>query len=480
MSGTYELAVIGAGPAGIEAALTAAEAGVNTVLIDDLPQAGGQYYRPLPPAFEPSRHTRTEKEGEFLINLLDGLPLTKLYNALTWGIFKEEAGEGWLVALYGPGATRQVHARTLVLANGAYDTPVAFPGWTLPGVITAGAALTLLKTQRVAPAKRALVTGTGPLLLSVAAHLIEAGVEVVAVCESTRLLMKAIPYGPAILSQWNRLLEGVHYFSTIFQGRTPYRMGWSIVEARGKDQVEEAVIARVDGSGVLIPGAAQTVSVDTVVCGYSLTPNTGLARMIGCDLEYLPRRGGWVPVRDATMRTSLPDVYVVGDGAGIGGAENALLEGRIAGAAVALETGHLSQQKAGEIYGRIKTDLAKQRRYGRMLGDLFSPKPGLISLAREDTIICRCEEITLGEIKAAVADGARTIGEVKMVTRTGMGNCQGRMCERSVAGAIVQALAAEGATPETVGYYSIRPPLHPLPVGFLAESASENSTDVGA
>jgi bacterioferritin-associated ferredoxin len=140
---------------------------------------------------------------------------------------------------------------------------------------------------------------------------------------------------------------------------------------------------------------------------------------------------------------------------------------------VALETGHLTKQKAGEIYGRIKPDLAVQRRFGRMLGNLFSPRPGLISLAREDTILCRCEEITLGEVKAAVADGARTIGEVKMVTRAGMGNCQGRMCERSVAGAIVQALAAEHATPEMVGYFSIRPPLHPLPVGFLAEAGVE-------
>jgi NADPH-dependent 2,4-dienoyl-CoA reductase/sulfur reductase-like enzyme len=195
--------------------------------------------------------------------------------------------------------------------------------------------------------------------------------------------------------------------------------------------------------------------------------------MIGCKFEYQPHKGGWVPWRDETLQTSVPGVYMTGDCAGIGGAENSRLEGQIAGAAVALETGHINKQKAGEFYGRIKSDLVQQRRFGKMLGDLFSPQPGLISLAHDDTIICRCEEITLGEVKAAVAAVARTIGEAKMVTRVGMGNCQGRMCERSVVNAIIQELIMEDVTPETVWMYSIRPPLQPLPVGFLAEAGME-------
>jgi bacterioferritin-associated ferredoxin len=171
------------------------------------------------------------------------------------------------------------------------------------------------------------------------------------------------------------------------------------------------------------------------------------------------------------MRTSLPGVYAVGDGAGIGGAENARLEGRMAGNAVAVEAGYLNPKKAGEIYAGLRPALARQRRFGRLLGALFIPRPGLISLAQDETILCRCEGITLGEVKAAVADGARTIGEVKLITRTGMGNCQGRICERSVGAAIVQALATQPVTPESVGGYSIRPPLHPLPLVNLAEAS---------
>ena len=473
MSETFELAVIGAGPAGLEAAITAAESGVKTVLIDAFPQAGGQYYKALPAAFTASRKTAVEKEGQLLVQMVNGLPVTRLYNALTWGIFKEENGPGWLITLYGSDVPKQVHARMLVLASGAYDTPVAFPGWTLPGVITCGAALILLKSQRAAPFKRALLSGTGPLLLSGAAHLIDAGVEVVGVCECNRLKPGAVLYGPTMLGEWQRLEEGASYLSILARGKAPYKMGWSVVEAHGKEHVEEAVIARISDSGVAITGTQQTIPVDTVVCGYGLTPNSGLARMIGCKFEYDAHKGGWRPRRDETMQTSLPGVYAAGDCAGIGGAENSRLEGRIAGTAAALETGHLSKQQAGEFYGRIKTKLAQQRRFGKLLGDLFTPQPGLISLAHDDTIICRCEEIRLAEVKAAVAAGARTIGEVKMVTRVGMGNCQGRMCEHSVVNAIIQELVQEKVTAETVGMYSVRPPLQPLPVGVLAEAGAE-------
>jgi NADPH-dependent 2,4-dienoyl-CoA reductase/sulfur reductase-like enzyme len=468
MNEIYELAVIGAGPAGMEAVIAASEAGVKTVLIDGLPREGGQYYRKPSVAFTSSRKTAVEKEGDLLTQRLARTPATQIFNALTWGIFKEEKGEGWLVGLYGQNAPKWLHARTLVLANGAYDIPVAFPGWTLPGVITSGAALILVKSQHVAPGQRALVAGSGPLLLSSAAHLIDAGVEVVSVCETTRLFPKGVLYAPILLGQLQRVQEGVHYLNLLTRKKVPYRTGWSILEVRGKDHVEEALIARVDSRGIPYTGTIRTERVDTVVCGFGLTPNTGLARMIGCKLEYQPKKGGWIPLRDPMLQTSLPGVYAAGDGAGICGAENARLEGRLAGTAIAHQTGHLSDQEAGKIFEQIGPGLARQRRFGRMLGDLFSPKLGWTSLARDETLLCRCEEVSLGEVKGAVADGARTLGEVKMVTRAGMGNCQGRMCECSVVGAIVQALLAEGASPDSVGMYSIRPPLHPLPIEFLA------------
>jgi len=469
MSETYELGVIGAGPAGMEAVIAASEAGVRTVIVDGLLQEGGQYYRKSITA----SGSDDEKERNILVERLADAPAARIFNALTWGIFKEEKGEGWLVGLYGPSSPKWLHVRTLVLANGAYDTPVAFPGWTLPGVMTSGASLILTKSQHVAPGRRALVVGSGPLLLSSAAHLIEAGVEVVGVCETSRIFTKGILYAPIMLGQLRRVGEAIQYLRLLSSKKVPYLTGWSILEARGKDHVEEALIAKVDSQGFPIAGTTQTKRVDTIVCGFGLTPNTGLARMIGCKMEYQPKIGGWIPVRDSMLQTSLSGIYVAGDGAGIRGAENARLEGRLAGMAVALQTGHLSGQQAAKFFHRIGPGLARQRRFGRLLGELFPPQRGWISLARGDTLLCRCEEVSLDEIKTAIANGARTLGEVKMVTRVGMGNCQGRMCERSVVETIIQALVAEGATPESVGMYSIRPPLHPLPISFLAEAGLE-------
>jgi len=473
MTETFDLAVIGGGPAGMEAAVTAAEHGVKTILIDNFPNPGGQYYKAMPDAFKLGNMTKTEKDGAFLYEMVRALPVTLVKNALVWGIFPDEKQGGWLVAIYGENAPRKIHAKTLVLATGAYDTPVAFPGWTLPGVITAGAALVMTKTQRIAPGKRALVAGTGPLLLSAAAHLIDAGVKIDAVCEVSRPIFKAIPHVFTALGQLGRISEGITYMSKMVAAGTPYKMGWTILEARGGDRVEEAVIARVDQTCREIPGTRKTLPVDTVIVGFHLIPNTGLARMLGCQFEYALEKGGWVPLRDETMQSSLPGVFIAGDGAGIGGAELARLEGRTAGLASAVHIGKASEQQAGGVFGKFKHELQAQRAYARMLGALFTPQPFLSNLATDETLVCRCEEITLREVKEAVAAGARTIGEVKMITRTGMGNCQGRMCERNVANAIVAALAAERATPEQVGCFSIRPPLHPLPVEALAEAAED-------
>ncbi len=188
--------------------------------------------------------------------------------------------------------------------------------------------------------------------------------------------------------------------------------------------------------------------------------------MIGCEFNYKADKGGWVPLRNENMQSSINDVYIVGDGASIGGAENAQIEGKIAGFDIAFQTGHISQETAQRKIKELLPDLNNQQRFGRLYSDLFTPQPGLISLVNDETILCRCEEVTFAEVKKAVAMGAKTIGEVKMLTRAGMGNCQGRMCEHSISNAIVEALSSEFATHQSVGFNSIRPPLHPLPVNF--------------
>ena len=304
----FDVAIIGAGPGGMEASLQASDAGLKTVVIDSYPQSGGQYFMQTPQKFAVEHKTGSEIEGKELIEKF-GIDDTKKYlNALTWAIFKEEDKDSWLIGLYGTSCPNYVRAKYLILANGAYDTPIAFPGWTLPGVVTCGAALILLKTQRIIPGNRVLVSGTGPLLLSAAAHLIDAGVEVVAVTKSSKLFPRGLRHGFTMLGHKHRLKEGAVYMRKIIGSKTPYKMGTSIIEAIGTEKVESAVISKIDHNGSPIKGTEEQFEVDLVVSGYSLTPNTGLARMIGCKMDYQPGKGGWVPRRDDYFQTSIPGV----------------------------------------------------------------------------------------------------------------------------------------------------------------------------
>ncbi len=467
---SYQLAVIGAGPGGLKAANSAAELGVRTILIDSYPQPGGQYFMQPASNFSATHLTKTEVEGLNLIQEVNENAVTTLVNTLVWGIFKEENSSQWLVALYGKEKPYYIHADYLILACGAYDSPVAFPGWTLPGVITCGAALILLKSQRIAPGKRVLVSGTGPLLLSVSAHLISAGVEVVAICDANHFLPRGLKYITSMLGQRKRLAEGIRYYWQILRSKTPYKIGWSIQTAVGNNKVEQAIISRLSPEGIPITDSQIDLNIDLVVSGYSLTPNTGLVRMIGCEMNYQAEKGGWIPYRNENLETSKKGVFCIGDGAAIGGAENAQLEGQIAAWHVAQRYSKIDVMTLRKKMSEIKPYLRKQQQFGRLYADLFTPPANVFSLASDATHLCRCEEVTLAEVKAAVSMGARTIGEVKMLTRAGMGNCQGRMCEHSVSAAIVTALADEKISRGQVGYYSIRPPLHPLPSAFLAEA----------
>jgi NADPH-dependent 2,4-dienoyl-CoA reductase/sulfur reductase-like enzyme len=471
-----ELVVVGAGPAGIQAGLTAAESGVNVVLIDSSSQPGGQYFRQLPSSFQANDRTHHQAEAASLLSRLRSSKVRVLSSTTVWGAFAATAGDCWELALNGPSAPPSLSSRALILATGAYDRPIAFPGWTLPGVMTAGAAQTLLKSQRILPGRRVVLSGTGPLQLAVAASLVRAGAEVSAVLEGSSFGLSNARQVGALWGQWDRVREGWSYLRTL--RRVPYHFGRAVIAARGNGQVEEAVIARLDSNWRPVPGSEQTVKVDTILIGYGFIPSTELSRLLGCRHEYDLRRGGYVPVRDETMQTSLPGVYVAGDGAGIGGAELSALEGQVAGLSAAAMLGHMSPARASEKIQHLQRRLSRQRKFAAMLGDFYTPGQGFFDLARDDTIICRCEEVTAGDIRAAAADGVRSTTELKALTRLGMGNCQGRICGE-LAARILAREAGLGedylASRHATGVFTPRPPIHPVALGDMALGAMEEA-----
>ncbi len=456
----HEVVVVGGGPAGIRAAVAAAGAGARVLLLDEAPRPGGQIYRQLPgeirsAAGDPLGPAR--RKGDPLLAALARAAVTVRPGVEVWGILPDR-----IVLVQQAGRAAALRAAALVLATGAYDRPAALPGWTLPGVITAGGVTALVKAQGVLPGRRVLLAGTGPLLLAAAAALVRGGARVVGIAEAAPRRALAALLRPGIATQALGIAAALW--------RIPLWARHGLVRIEGAERVERAVVARVDGQWRPLAGTARSVDVDTVVLGYGLVPSAELAELAGCALTYDPGRGGWVPAADRgrLMATSVPGVFVAGDGTGIGGAEVAAAEGHLAGLGAAAHTGHLGPTALAARAAPARRTLARLDGFRAALGDLLRPRPGLYTLATDETVVCRCEEVSAGEIRAAIDEGARLATEVRAVTRAGMGLCQGRLCVGSVVGLLGRWA---GVPPERAGRFPPRLPARPVGIPVLADPA---------
>ncbi|MEV6313965.1 FAD/NAD(P)-binding oxidoreductase [Streptomyces sp. NPDC051776] len=418
------IVVVGAGPAGTSAALAAADAGAPVVLLDNAPRAGGQHdRRPLVGRRSPSpREAALDAHPR-----IDHRPSTSV-----WAI--EQGPDGTLVhTQQGPAdaarPVRTFRAGALILCTGAYDRVLPFPGWELPGVVTAGAAQALVKGQGIPPGGRTLLSGTGPFLLPVASALLSAGADLAGVYEAgspTGWLRSPLA---ALRDGRSKLPELAAHAARLARHRVPYRTRTAVVAAHGRDRVESVTLARLGRDWTV--RSSRCVEADTVCVGYGFTPQLELAVAAGCAL----RDGRFVAVDD-TQATSVPGVYAAGEITGIGGAELAAAEGEVAGAAAAHGLADGAPAAASSTYGRrsAAARVRSGRRFAAALAAAHPVGPGWRSWLTDDTVVCRCEEVTYGDLRAAVedrgADGMRTL---KLTSRVGMGVCQGRVCGRTAA-----------------------------------------------
>jgi NAD(P)H-nitrite reductase large subunit len=441
-------------------------------MLDENAKPGGQIFRQVHDGFDvtnPGMLGHDYARGRELLSEFDTVRnrVELLDNSMAWAL-----SDGNELAFYRGEASHSVRYQKMIIAAGAYDRPVPFPGWTLPGVFTAGGAQSLVKTQRVLPGENFLLAGTGPLQLALANQITDAGGRVAAIAEAGHIenwfgLIKGT------LGQWQLLGDAAHYLYGVRKAGIPLWRNHLIVEARGHGQVEEAVVAEVDRNWRPKPGTYRTLKVDTLCVGYGFIPSVELTRLAECEHRYEPLLGGWIPIRNDHMETTARDVYAVGDCTGIAGSLVAIEEGRIAGLAAAQSLGHLTSTEARKRMALSRERLAGLTRLREVLDRISVPRPGLYEVAKDDTIVCRCEEITLGEVKAALADGATDIKEVKRMSRMGMGNCQGRMC-----GPAMQEIIAreKGFPPDRVGFLNPRPPVRPIRLGILAGHRELGST----
>ena len=458
-----ELIVIGAGPGGIAAAVEAAKAGATVKILDENPKPGGRIYSPLNDGFKlvhPGYLGPDYEKGKALLAEFDAVRKKIDYrnDALVFGTF-----ENRIMAFHQAGIGQQIAFNKLIVASGAYDRPVPFPGWALPGVLTVGGAQTLVKMQRVLPGKRLLFAGTGPLQLVVANQVLDGGGKVEAVLEAGEInnwlkLLKGFS------RNWGLLTDGLRYVRGIRKAGVPLLRRHIILEARGGSQVEAAVIAEVDRDWRPIARTRRVLEVDTICLGYGLVPSIELTRLVGCRHRYAPDLGGWIPVRNEDMETSVPGVFAVGDGAGVAGSAMAVMEGRIAGISAAQSLGYISHEEADRLKKPYLNDMKKIGQLREALDHISHPRPGLFELANDDTVICRCEELTLGDIKRAISKGTTEMNELKRLTRMGMGRCQGRMCGPAVQEIIARQTNTRAAD---IRYINQRPPTKLVPIHVL-------------
>ena len=472
-----ELVIVGGGPAGMAAALEARRAGVQVTLIEERSSLGGQIFKQPPAAFG-VRHPRAlGKEyvaGRSLVERTTRSGAEVLTGHVVWNVW----GHGpFDVAVYRPetgsaaGGARKIRTEHLILATGAYDRPVPFPGWTLPGVLTAGGAQSLVKIQQVLPGDRILMAGSGPLILAFSAQLHRLGANVVAVLEAAprpgpstaaRLLCAALGGSLPLLR------EGIGYLAYLRRHGVPVLYGHAIARAEGTAEVTGAVAVRVDRDWRPIAETERRFEVDTVCIGYGFLPALEIPRLLGCALRYDENQGGHIPVRDADGQSSIPGLFVVGDGAGVAGAAVAIEEGRIAGIVAARRLGRLDGSTADDWLRPRRRRLAQLERFRAALDRTYRIGPGIYEWADDDTIACRCEEVTVGEVRRHIRPGSRDPNAVKSLTRIGMGLCQGHNCSQPVSA----IFARESGRPlAELPPLSPRPPVRPVPVGLIADTS---------
>lgn len=453
-----DIAIVGAGPAGLAAASEALTCGARVTLLDDNRQPGGQYFRQLSAGFRASGRAVFDKEqhrARALLQITGHPHLDYMPETTVWSVDEDR-----VISFAGPHGAGRLTADCIVLCAGAHDRPVPFPGWTLPGVVSAGGLQNLVKEQRMLPGRRAVVAGNGPLLLVAAASLLRGGARVAEVIEAAPFGRRLLPLLPALAASPKILRLAAGYRALLLRRGVRLTAGATVMEALGEDRLRAVRVAPIGMDGAVVHDRAHIIEADVLVTGFGLSTSAELYHLLGCRVDYRPQRGGWLPQRNQNLETSCPRIFAAGDGAGIGGVEFALLEGSVAGLAAAGRLGAplTSGQRAREM--RLRKGLARMKRFREALEALYRPPASYLRLITPQTLICRCEEVTVAMLSSTPGSAFA----LKAATRIGMGRCQGRFCQPTVAALIA---ARDGRSVEAVGLPRQRPPARPVRIGEL-------------
>jgi thioredoxin reductase len=450
-----DLVIIGAGPAGMAAAAKAAEFGLSVTVLDEQQRGGGQIYRDVDrvAGLRGDILGKDYTYGTSLTARLRHAAINHVSGAVVWAI-----EDGFRISYTKGGRGAQIGASRVLLATGALERPMPLPGWTLPGVMTAGAGQILLKQSGVL-ARSAVLVGSGPLLYLIASQMVRAGTPPLAMVETqTRAdLIAAARHVGGALRGWPYMLKGLGMLAEITRARVPRYIGATDILVKGSDKAEAVTFTK--------GGRKHSVGCDTVFLHHGVVPNTQAARTLGVSHSWDAGQSCFVPSVDDWGQSDVQGIFIAGDGAGIGGAKAAEVAGRLAALKLVEDLGRLTISQRDQYATPLRTALARELAARPFLDMAYPPYAHAVSPA-DTTVICRCEEVTAGEIRGYAKLGCLGPNQTKAFGRAGMGPCQGRYC-----GLTVTALLAEAnrQTPNETGYYRIRPPLKPVTLGELAE-----------
>ncbi|WP_323766317.1 FAD-dependent oxidoreductase [Marinovum sp.] len=418
MSEGYDVIVVGAGPAGGEAALAAASAGLRVALVDEGPAPGGQVWR-APRTAQARAAAQTDadgRQGAALRARLQAASVDLLTGAEVW-----DAQPGFTLHCLTPEGNRPLSAPRVILATGAMERVLPFPGWTTPGVFGLAAATALLKSEHALPGREIVIAGQGPLLIAVAAKALALGLRPRAVVDraSRGDWLRAAAGFAAVPSM---LARGAQWMARLSAARVPILRQSAVIAATGDPQLAAVTVRHLPS------GRVQEIAADTLYLGNGLTPADELHRLLGAAQTRDALRGGYRTLVDADRRTSVAGLYAAGDGAGVHGALPSVLQGRIAGLAAARDHGALSAAEVAKQTAPARHELVRALRFADASCRLMAFPEAALAEVPPDAVVCRCEDVCRSEIDAAVARGAGDLNQLKHFTRLGMGPCQGRMC----------------------------------------------------
>ncbi len=457
MNECYDIAVLGAGPAGAYAAITAAQSGANVVVLDEQPQPGGQVWRAKSAAIVAAPKTPESAAGNALRKAVTTSTAAHYGAACVWQIEREE--KGWALHVLIAGTPRKILSKALILATGAREFVQPVPGWTTPGVIGLAGATALFKQALTLPGKTTVVAGTGPLVFFVASEVRRLGGTVAAiVTPNTR--KDWVGAMPALAARPDLLLRGMLWMADLRLARVPVLWSHAVSEVRGETAVTAVHVRKLNADGAPV-GAIREVTADSLCLGNGLLPAIEAAQLSGVAIEHNPALGGWVPKSDPDGTTDIDGLFVCGDGAGIRGVAAAEYQGKL--------TGHTACVYVGQTHKDAQTALrrkyARAAKFGTAMTALSIPKPGHHALTSPETILCRCESLTKAEVVQEITSGAQSLNAIKSGLRAGMGPCGGKFCQTAIARLVANI---DGKAEACVPPPTPRPPLRPVPTAALA------------